>query len=69
MGDRGDEQRCGDDEDQTGVEGIKPSKELARGRPRGIDRTHATQEHGGIHEGIKGGEILEVHVAPNTDTE
>ncbi len=45
---------------QTAVEGIETRKELAAVRQRPIDRSHATQEHGRVVEGINPLEALEV---------
>lgn len=69
MGDRGEEDACGDDDDESAVEGVAACEELALGGDGRVDRAHAAEEHGGVEEGVGPAEVFEVVVAEHADGE
>jgi hypothetical protein len=69
VGDRGEEDACGDDDDEAAVEGVAACEELACGGERRVYRAHAAEEHGGVEEGVGPVEVFEVVVSEHADGE
>jgi len=59
----------GDQEYEARVQRVAAGEKLAARRLRIVDRTHASEDHRGIQEGIAPVEILEVSVARHADAE
>lgn len=69
MNDRGEEQRGGGEEGNAAEDGVARGKKLSRvGRHR-RDRSHTSQNHTRIEQGIEPGQFRDVVVAGHTKEE
>lgn len=67
--DGGEEEGDGGEEDDAAEEGVKGGEEFGGVGAHGVDGAHASEDHGGIEQGVDPWQVGEVMIAEDADAE